>query len=29
MDIRLTEQAAAELDKMNAKNIKIVLQGYG
>lgn len=29
MDIRVTEKASNELDKMNAKNLKIVLQGYG
>jgi hypothetical protein len=29
MDIRITERAAEELRRINVKNIRIVLKGYG
>jgi hypothetical protein len=29
MDIRITEKAAAELDNINAGNLRIAVQGYG
>lgn len=29
MDIRITERAAAELDNMDSKSFRIVMEGYG
>lgn len=29
MEIRITEKAAAELDNINADNLRIAVQGYG
>jgi len=29
MDIRITEKAAAELNNINADNLRIAVQGYG
>jgi len=29
MEIKITEKAAAELDRINVKNLKIVFEGYG